>query len=168
MENAGPFSGSAAARIQEVSVSPLCWAQSLVGGEPECSVLSRQPWMSASTAWLPVLCVTLVTLDSCCLGFPTCWAEIRLLAESARILMRQGLAGSWAPGKVVCHGFLRRWRGRRGQRQHGPHTTPLTSSAGSASSVAALEGPTSGDPRRALGCESMTVAKEGLVPGLSG
>lgn len=142
--------------------------RALVGGEPACSALSRQPWMSASMAWLPVPCATLVTLDSCCLGFPTCWAEIRLLAESAGVLMRQGLAGTWAPGKVVCHGFLKRWRGRRGRCQHGAHTTPLTSSAGSGSRVAASEGPTSEDPRRALNCDSMTVAKEGLVPGLEG
>lgn len=78
--------------------------------------------MPASRARLPVLCVTLVTLDSCCLGFPTCWAEIGLLAESARVLTRQGLAGAWAAGKVVYHGFLKGRRGRQPVPARRPHS----------------------------------------------
>lgn len=80
-------------------------------GWPKGSGLSVQPWTPG--LWLSALCVSLVTLGSCCLGFPTRWAEIGLLAEAARVLLLQGLAGAWAPGKVVCHGFSRGRRGRR-------------------------------------------------------
>lgn len=91
----------------------VCASGAFAGGDPESSAHSRQPDSSLRCLW-PMLCVTLVTLPSCCLGFPTCWAEMGLLAESARVLMRQGLAGAWALGKVVCHGFLRgAGRGRR-------------------------------------------------------
>lgn len=117
---------------------------------------------------MPAPCVTLDTLGSCCLGFPTRWAEIGLLAESARVLLRWGLARAWAPGEVVCHGFLKRQRGRW------PHASAepiLLSPAppGSGSSVAALNAPTPGaGPMSTLCCVPVAVAKEGPVPGLKG
>lgn len=106
MESAGPFSGLCAKGIQEMSVGPEFGAQSLGWGGPEVSLSSRQPQLPGS--WLPARCVTLSTLGSLCLGFPTRWAEVGLLAEPARVLLRHSLASAWAPGEVVCHGFLRR------------------------------------------------------------
>ena len=43
------------------------------------AALDAQPRLTAPR-------VSLVTLGSCCLGFPTRWAEIGLLAEAARVL----------------------------------------------------------------------------------
>ena len=141
MESAGPFSGLCADVIQEMSAPPAFGARSLGRGGPECSVLSMQPWTPG--LWLPARCMTLHTLGSCCLGFPTRWAEIGLLAESARVLLRHGLARAWAPGEVVCHGFLKR---RRGRWPHASVEPTLLSPAllGSGSSVAALNAPTPG------------------------
>lgn len=145
--------GSAAARIRETSAPP----------EPLLGVILRARCTAGSLRGMwPVRCVTLVTLHSCCLGFPTCWAEMGLLAESARVLMRQGLAGAGALGKAVCHGFLS--GGGAGGRARAHHTPPLPSSSGSDSSVAALKGLTSGLPQG----DSAAVAKEGLGPGLEG
>lgn len=82
MQSAGPFSGLCAAVTQEMSAPPRCPRVS-AGGGPDCTVLSLQPWRPGLA--LPALCVTLDTLGSCCLGFPTRGAEIGLLAESARV-----------------------------------------------------------------------------------
>ena len=109
---------------------------------PNGSGVSLQPWMRR--LWLPALCVSLVTLGSRCLGFPTRWAEIGLLTESARVLLRQGLAGARAPGKVVCHGFLQGWRGRRPRASTEPTRFLSPALPGSGSSVASLQGPTPG------------------------
>lgn len=164
--SAGPFSGLCADGIQEMSVAPASGAQSLGWGAPQCSVFSMQP--RTPGLWLPARCVTLCTLGSGCLGFPTHWAAIGLLAESARVLLRHGLARAWAPGEVVCHGFLRR---RRGRWPHASAEPTILSPAlpGSGSSVAALNAPTPGaGPMSALCCDSVAVAKEGPVPGPRG
>lgn len=69
------------------SFSGLCRApESWLGGSKgsERGDVSVQPW--TPSLWLPAPRMSLVTLGSCCLGFPTRWAEIGLLEEPARVL----------------------------------------------------------------------------------
>lgn len=85
MESAGSFSAPLLPGFGKCLL--LLRAAAAFAGVSLSAQGGRQPGRQPP-ARLPVLCVTLVTLGSRCLGFPTCWAEIGLLAESARVLMR--------------------------------------------------------------------------------
>lgn len=124
-ESAGPVSGLCCR--QDSGNACSCSVSGGAGqgsgwGAPEHSLHSRVPWTPACRAWLPVLCVTLVTLGSCCLGFPTCWAEIGLLAESARVFNATGL-GRRLGTRLGCHGFSKGQRGRQPVPAQHPHSS---------------------------------------------